>query len=120
VAGQVPGSVVEPGGKPGQHWSGEGHDSPFQGLLRDGRLGSVRIGASRRISMDSIEAYVAQLMATDSEPDRTKGPSKVTTAGHNGRRPRSRRSNASSPCGEVLALPFAGEVPPATAEAHKR
>lgn len=92
---------------------GVGRTTVF-GLLRDGRLGSVRIGASRRISMASLEAYVAQLMATDACPGRIRGVPKVTTAGHNGGRPRSRRSNASSPCGEVLALPFAGEVPPAT------
>ena len=34
-------------------------------LLRSGRLRSVKIGKSRRVPMDAVEAFIAELLSED-------------------------------------------------------
>ena len=71
-------------------------------LLAEGKVASVQIGHSRRISVRALEDFVHRLHRGDSEA--------VTLQGHDGkrslRRSRRTRSEGSSLEAELLPLPF--------------
>jgi excisionase family DNA binding protein len=74
------------------------------GLIRSGRLSSVQIGSARRISLRSLESFVAGLAPEPAAPHLDR------RLDHDGSGQAQRRRDGGRLSSEALVLPFAGEV----------